>query len=124
LIDETPGQELHGFLTRLASSDLGRATHQEWQDWCASCECTWTAGATEGELPTSRNQQGVSDECQVHHVVAACTDYCELIDADWRKIADWYHLKGDQIRRGKTAEEMYAEWRSTRSGADYKAPGA
>jgi len=113
LIDETPGQELHGFLTRLTSTVLGKATHQEWQDWCAGCECTWPPGAGEEELPTARSQRGVSDECQVHQVITACVDYCELIDTDWRKIADWYHLEGDQITKGKTAEALYSHWRST-----------
>ena len=117
LIDETPGQEMHGFLQRLASTGLGRTTHQEWQEWCASCECVWSLGALAGELPVARNTQGVSEGCQVHQVIAACVDYCRLIDTDWRKIADWYHLAGDEVSRGKTAEELYAAWREPPGGA-------
>jgi hypothetical protein len=124
-IDETPNQELHGFLERLASTDIGRKTHEEWQDWAATCACTWPPGTSPETdyFPTARNQPGISADCQVHQVVAACGLYCELIDTDWRKIADWYRF-GDEIRKGVSAERLYAEWRSTPSGAEYKAPGA
>lgn len=126
LIDETPGQELHGFLERLAASDLGRQTHQEWLDWCATCSCTWDASAVpEADyFPTAKNQEGISTECQVHQVIGACGLYCDLIDKDWRKIADWYHLDDKAVSKGASAERLYAEWRSTPSGAEYKAPGA
>lgn len=125
VIDETPNQELHGFLERLSSTEVGQETHREWQDWCATCECAWAPGADSGSdyFPTARNQRGISEECQVHQVIDACGLYCNLIDEDWRKIADWYHLKGDEITKGASAERMYAEWRSTPSGADYQAPG-
>lgn len=124
VLDETPEQELHGFLEQLASSELGQRTHQEWQDWCASCECIWPAGAdTKTDyFPTARNQTGISSECQVHQTIEACGLYCELIDQDWRKIADWYHLTDDKITKGVSAERMYAEWRSTERGRDYEAP--
>jgi hypothetical protein len=126
VIDETPNQEMHGFLERLAATDVGRQTYQEWIDWCASCECNWTPGDSPDEdyFPTAKNQEGISEECQLHRVVEACGLYCHLVDQDWRKIADWYHLDAAALGKGVSAERIYADWRSTPSGARYRAPGA
>ena len=123
VIDETPQQELHPFLERLASSDLGRTTHQEWQDWCTTCNCSWPPNSTTETdyFPTSRNQPGVSDECQLHQAIAACGLYCELIDKDWLKIADWYHID-NYARHGVTAERIYVDWRLSPRGAAYRPP--
>jgi hypothetical protein len=112
ILDETPNQELHGFLDRLASSEVGRATHHEWQEWVATCSCTWPPGRTpETEyFPTSRSHKTISDGCTVHRVVSACGRYCELVDQDWLKIADWYRLD-DRMRAGVTADRMYTDWR-------------
>lgn len=117
LIDETANQELHGFLGRLADTELGRATHQEWQEWCASCECSWPPTTEADYFPTARSQPGISSECQVHQVVEACGLYCELIDKDWRQIADWYRLPEDQVVKGVNSNRLYANWRSTPRGA-------
>lgn len=122
-IDETPNQELHGFLDRLAAAEIGRITHGEWQDWAATCACTWTPGTTPADdyFPTHRNQLGISETCQVHQVVEACGLYCGLINQDWLRIADWYHL-GDEVKSGVSAERLYTDWRSTPSGSTYRAP--
>lgn len=109
VIAETPDQELHGFIERLAVNDIGRITHQEWQDWVATCECTSDATVDVDEyFPTSANHDGISNECELHQVVAACGDYCTLVDADWRKVADWYHLDAE-IGKGVRTEDLYRE---------------
>ncbi len=122
-IDETPNQELHGFIARLAATKLGQATHQEWQDWVATCGCTWN-GATEYAphyFRSPASHEGISADCQMHQVIAACGDYCKTIDDDWNATADWYHLP-DNVRRGVDDERRYREWRATEPGARYSAP--
>jgi hypothetical protein len=81
--------------------------------------CTWTE-PPDSELeyfPTRRHHDGIADDCQVHRVIEACAVYCDVIDRDWRKIADWYHLD-DQVRRGRSPEDLYNEWNVTRIAED------
>ena len=124
VIDESPHQEMHAFLSRLADTDLGQDIHRQWQEWVATCECTWDAEDVPDEVffPTSANTSTISTDCQLHQVVENCARYCELIDADWTKIADWYQL-GDELKKGVRAEKLYSDWRSSPSGANYDAPG-
>jgi hypothetical protein len=112
-LDETPYQELHGFITRLASTELGRVTHEEWQEWVATCECNWDDSSTPDQryFRSSSTDSGIRSTCQVHQVISACGDYCKTIDDDWNLIADWYRLP-DQLRRGKDDEQRYKEWRT------------
>jgi hypothetical protein len=106
------GRELHPFLIALADDDFGRATHQEWQDWARRCRCTWPLD-TDNEkefFPTARHHRGVSDDCPVHLTVAACNDYCDLIEREWRRIADAFHIS-DAISRGISPEMLYRRHR-------------
>ncbi len=123
LIVETPDRELHGFLQRLRTTDLGRTTEQEWQDWTDACQCAWELGAsTENEyFPTARHHASITDDCHLHKVVAACCDYLDLVDRDWKRLADWYHLD-NHVRRGISAEWLYTDLRSTPSGSADRAP--
>lgn len=104
------GQELHGFLSLLAEDGIGRATHDEWLAWCAGCECRWEDdGSTEAEhFPTFRKHQGIGEACALHQVVAACGDYCDIIEREWRRIADAFHLS-DVVRRGVSPEMLYRQ---------------
>jgi hypothetical protein len=113
VIQDTPNQELHGFLERLASTEIGRETHREWQEWVTTCECVWTPDelSDEENFPTRRHHKGIRKDCQIHGVIEACGDYLDLIDRDWRKIADWYHL-GESARRGVNPEALYARLRT------------
>jgi hypothetical protein len=109
-VAETPDQEMHGFLERLRSTELGRTTEQAWFEWASTCECSWTVGAgSEVEyFPTSQHHPQISDECQLHNVVRACGDYLDLIDRDWTRLADWYHVD-ERERRGVSAEALYVD---------------
>jgi hypothetical protein len=122
-LDETPSQEMHGFLDRLMNSVIGRKTHQEWQEWAGACQCTWNVGADIGDsyFPTTTKQNGISVDCQVHQVIDACGCYCWLIDEDWHRTADWYQIP-KQINHDRTAEQRYAQWRATPMGAAYRSP--
>jgi len=114
LIDDTPNQELHPFLERLAADEAGVVVHERWQEWTATCSCAWAPESTPDDdyFPTAKNQPGISVDCAVHQVVDACGVYCELIDCDWAKIADWYQLD-EELRKGIAAEKLYTDWRST-----------
>jgi hypothetical protein len=105
-----PGQELHGFLTALASTEIGRGTHAEWQDWAGSCECRWELGSRVGRgyFPTHLSHPGISDQCDMHILIAACNDYCLVLDDAWDAIADWYHDVPKPARADRTAEEIVA----------------
>jgi hypothetical protein len=109
IIAETPNHELHGFLERLAATELGRTTQQEWQEWVATCNCDWDITTTTDEhFPTSAKHKGIDARCEVHRAIAACGEYCELVDADWRNVADWYHLDA-KITKGLRTERLYSE---------------
>jgi hypothetical protein len=112
VLQDTRGQEMHGFLQLLGRTDIGQETYAEWLDWLGSCQCKWEGGeTTEAEhFPTRTNHEGILGTCQVHRVIEACGTYCDLIDRDWRRIADWYHLD-DPVRRGRSPEERYSKWR-------------
>ncbi len=116
LIAEAPDRELHGFLQAVRATDLGSATEREWHDWTDSCHCTWQGGAKSGEayFATAKHHEGISESCHLHKVVEACGDYLDLIDRDWKRLADWYHLT-DQARRGVSAERLYKDLRSESS---------
>ena len=91
-IDNAAG-ELHPFLTRLENDSIGRATHEEWQQWLGQCECHWAPGDEHPEVeyfPTARYHDGIATECQVHDMVDACNTYCTVIEDEWLKVADWY----------------------------------
>lgn len=45
--------------------------------------------------------------CQVHETIVACHEYCDAIDAEWLRIADWYR-PGTTPARGITAADLYA----------------
>lgn len=112
LVSQTRGQELDHFQSMLTSTVTGTERLGEWLIWCGACQCTWDTNAdTEGRWPTSATEPGIAETCQLHKVVAACDVYCALIDDEWLKIADWYHLDAT-YRRGVRSEEMYREWRT------------
>jgi hypothetical protein len=119
VLQDTPNQELHGFLERLASTEIGRETHREWQEWVGTCECVWAPEELRGEeyYPTRRHHKGIRETCQIHGVIEACSDYLDLIDRDWRKIADWYHL-GEAPSRGVDAGRLYDRFRKGQAPED------
>lgn len=114
LIAESPGGELHGFLQVLRSADVGQTTETEWQEWVESCTCRWVVGtdSTKEYFPTARHHDDISDSCQVHKVVEACGDYLDLIDEDWKRLADWYHLTEGALQ-GVSAELLYKRLRQS-----------
>jgi hypothetical protein len=120
------GTELHPFLTILTSTDIGRATDLEWQEWVTDCLCEWDIGASQEEseyFPTSRRHEGVKADCQVHEPIAACGGYCDSIDLEWGTIADWYHLD-TKPDHGLSGEQLYGQIRDrTRSRTRANRPG-
>lgn len=112
LVSQTRGQELDHFQSMLTSTATGSERLREWLSWCRACECTWgTTKDIDGRFPTSVTEPGISQDCQLHKVVAACDGYCSLIEEEWLKIADWYHL-GIRPSHGVRSEDMYREWRA------------
>lgn len=108
LLAEVDGQELYGFLTRVADDPVAGEVHDTWQAWAATCECRWPLGERHGRepFPTHRNHPGISEQCDLHILVAACGDFCLILDDAWDQIADWYHDVPLPQRRDVTAEEL------------------
>jgi hypothetical protein len=104
------GCELHPFLTTLAESDIGRATHEEWQEWVYRCNCGWDVAAVvrpaDEYFPIREHHNGIEEQCHLHEVVRACNAYCDLVDREWLKIADWYHVTTTR-GRGISGEALY-----------------
>lgn len=88
-------EEPQHFAHLVSSSSVGMAILTEWQDYVASCAC-----------PINRKPEA---GCQVHAAIQAAHDYCDLIDADWLKIADWYH-PGSEPSRGVIGESLYERY--------------
>ncbi|MCL5734743.1 MAG: hypothetical protein M1274_04000 [Actinobacteria bacterium] len=109
-LSEVPDRELHPFLRALAATDIGQGIHADWQDWASTCECTWEPGSRAGReyFPTHLGHPGISEQCDMHILIAACNDYCLILDDAWDAIADWYHDVPKPARTDRTAEEIYA----------------
>jgi hypothetical protein len=85
----------------------GESVLNDWQEYVASCQCE--VDQTGELLPTEpATNDDTEPACQVHATIAACKNYCELIDADWVKIADWYR-PGSQPAGGVRQGELYEE---------------
>lgn len=107
-IEESPRQEMHPFLTSLKDTPIGRATVDEWCDWVAECSCTWIPTATEDDyFPTAEHHSKIDPNCQMHLSISACANYCHLIDHEWHKVADWYHLGELNLPKPASGESLY-----------------
>ncbi|HYI61534.1 MAG TPA: hypothetical protein VEW93_06985 [Acidimicrobiales bacterium] len=108
---EQAGGELHPFRVLLETDRIGKATEAEWHEWAAQCRCIWrTEAEVEQEpYPTHRHHAGVDRGCQLHAMVAACNDFCALVDDDWKRVADWYRLPAEAV--GMVRESgLYEDW--------------
>jgi len=113
LVSEAPEQEMHGFIERLRATQLGRTTEEEWNEWTATCSCTWpfSEEPRDAHFPTSSQHEGISENCELHNLVRACGDYLDLVDENWKRLADWYHID-ETRRRGVSSESLYARLRA------------
>lgn len=107
------GQELHLFQHIMNTTTIGTATHAEWQEWAAACKCVWDPNdeyESDRHFPDASTHRSIGEGCQLHAMVAACNDFCSIIDSDWLKIADWYQIDA-QPRRGVSPEALYRDHR-------------
>jgi len=109
-LSQVPDRELLGFLQALDGTAMGCEIRAKWQDWVNTCLCTWEAGSRVGRnfFPTHLTHPGISDQCDMHRLIAACNDYCLILDDAWDQIADWYHDLPKPTRIDTTAEVIYA----------------
>ena len=104
--------ELHPFRMRCRTERIMAETHREWQDFVATCACRWEGDEVgRGYFPTHRQHPGIEVGCQVHAIITAANDYCRLVDDDWDRIADWYHLEKRRPLRVNEGE-VYSQLRS------------
>lgn len=92
LLSQSQFEEELSFVELLRAMPIGPGVHQEWQELAASCHC--------------EDDKQPHDDCRVHAIVRACERYCQLIDEEWYKIADWYH-PGTKPRRPISGTELY-----------------
>lgn len=85
-------EEPQHFAHLVRTSSVGMAILTEWQEYVASCVC--------------QSNDDTQAGCQVHSTIQACHDYCDLIDADWLRIADWYH-PATEPSRGVTGTLLF-----------------
>lgn len=109
ILSEVPDREMHGFLQALAGTETGRDIHAEWQAWAGTCQCSWELGSRVGReyFPTHLGHLGIAEQCDVHRLIAACNDYCLILDDAWDAIADWYHDMPKPTRTDRTAEQIH-----------------
>lgn len=87
------GEELHEFLSQLATDAIGQDIHAEWQDWVANCTCD--------ERPIS------APDCRGHQVIEQGRLYLRLLDDEWAKIADWYRIDPEMVRPTEPERDLY-----------------
>jgi hypothetical protein len=92
LLSQAQFEEELSFIELLRTMPIGPSVHQEWQDFAATCQC--------------EDDEHPRDDCRVHAMIRASQRYCELVDAEWYKIADWYHPDA-KPRRPITGAELY-----------------
>lgn len=103
--------ELHRFLELITTEEPGIGIHEEWHDWISTCDCSWDHGQRHSRefFPTHRNHPNISNQCDMHTLIAACSDFCLILDDAWDQIADWYHDIPKPARDDVTAEDIYAQ---------------
>ena len=84
--------------------------HELWQRFVSTCTCEWSGEPDRGYFVTHRSQKKVRDECQAHAIITAANDYCLIIDDEWDRLADWYHI-GEPRPTGVSAETLYENLR-------------
>lgn len=102
--------ELHRFVEAGSRDRITAAHHATWVDWADACRCEWPVGErpTREPFPTHRGHPTIAPICPLHAMVAACGDYMMILDDDWDRIADWYHI--DERRPvPDTAEQRYTK---------------
>jgi hypothetical protein len=92
LLSQAQYEEELSFVELLRAMPIGASVHQEWQDFAASCHC--------------EDDEHPQDDCRVHTMIRACGRYCQLVDEEWYKIADWYH-DGAKPRRPVNGADLY-----------------
>jgi hypothetical protein len=92
LLSQAQFEEELSFMELLRAMPIGPSVHQEWQQFAATCRC--------------EDDEHPRDECRVHSIIKACERYCQLVDDEWYKIADWYH-PDTKPRRPITGTELY-----------------
>jgi len=92
LLAQAQFEEELSFVELLRAMPIGPSVHQEWQEFAATCRC--------------ENDEHPADDCRVHALIRACQRYCQLVDEEWYKIADWYH-EGTKPRRPLTGAALY-----------------
>lgn len=85
-------EETEHFWQILISLPQGTRIHDQWQ-----------AMVEDGVGITNESGKKTS---QVWLTIEACQQYCDFIDADWMKIADWYR-PGSTPRRGESGKTLY-----------------
>ena len=103
--------ELHPFRNRCRGDEVMAELHHDWQAFVATCACQWEGDDVgRGYFPTHRLHPGIEVGCQVHAIITAANDYCRLVDDDWDRIADWYHLQKRRPLRVNEGE-LYSQLR-------------
>ncbi|MEM9463873.1 MAG: hypothetical protein AAGA90_00790 [Actinomycetota bacterium] len=118
LIGDATELELHSFLAKLASDQIGQAIHDDWQDWASRCSCVWDSGERVGRelFPTADTHGGIEGSCDVHRLISGGNDFCLLLDDAWDQVADWYRETPVTRTVLPTAEQIYAEHTESNGG--------
>jgi len=92
LLSQSQFEEELSFVELLRAMPIGPSVHQEWQEFAAACAC--------------EDDEHPSEDCRVHALIKACERYCQLVDEEWYKIADWYK-PGTKPRRPVDGTALY-----------------
>ncbi|MCX2746257.1 hypothetical protein OOZ51_00320 [Arthrobacter sp. MI7-26] len=87
-------QEEEHFTHLLKNTSQGPGILERWVAWVRRCECADTVEGSEG--------------CEVHETMRTARAYCETIDGDWVKIADWYR-PGSTPGKGTNGRLLYKD---------------
>jgi hypothetical protein len=94
---EQPVPAFHLFARKLDTDDTGRQILARWRAWLEACQC---------------DDQGPSEDCELHILMRHCKLYIEIIDSEWNRIVEWF--TGPPGKSAITLEqvaEMNRRWR-------------
>jgi len=94
---ERPVPAFHLFNSKLDEDDTGRLILGRWRVWLEACQC---------------DDQGESEDCEVHIVMRHCERYIEVIDAEWNRVVEWFTgPPGKSLITPEQVAEVNQRWR-------------
>ncbi|MEN3539339.1 hypothetical protein AAH991_29795 [Microbispora sp. ZYX-F-249] len=79
---QAPEQEFQPFRANLRQAKLDRRFRQRLKNWVQKCDC---------------NVRRPKKKCEPHQAIGAAREFCILIEREWYRLSNWYHLPAGAV---------------------------